>query len=216
MNAATEEVALTYLCYTAPCRHATAAATLATLATTAAAAAAIWPPPWQPAARCCRCLILCACPPAHAVWQPCMLLAHVLCRARVLLWQMVKRGELAEPTTAAHLSMLTPLRVGGKMTAAACTDPSKAKYLGMCHSGTRVWGDLDADMYRDGSRNKFAVFCCGACKLPLPLPPAPVAISPVTLTGAQIAAIEEKRQAALARKRAREESPPPTTPVTTV
>ena len=39
------------------------------------------------------------------VWQPCMLLAHVLCHARVLLWQMVKRGELPEPTTATHLEV---------------------------------------------------------------------------------------------------------------
>ena len=143
-----------------------------------------------------------------------MLLAHVLCRARLLLWQMVKRGDLPEPTSAAHLAKLKPLRVGGKMKEAACRDPSKAKYLGQCCGGTRIWGDFHADEYVDGNRNSFAVFCCGACRLPLPLPlpPAPVAASPVTLTGAQIAAMEEKRQAALARKRAREETPPPPPP----
>ena len=48
---------------------------------------------------------------------------------------------------------------------------------------------------------------CGACKAPLPwlqLPPPSAPSTPVTLTVAQKAAIEANRQAALARKRARE------------
>ena len=70
-----------------------------------------------------------------------------------------------------------------------------------------VWGDHDADIYVDEKGKRWAVFCCGACKAPLPwqLLPQPAAPSPVTLTTAQKAMIEEKRQAALARKRAREE-----------
>jgi hypothetical protein len=128
---------------------------------------------------------------------------------------MVKRGVLDEPTTAAHLAKLTPKGVGGKMSMVARADPAKAKYLGQCCRGSRVWGERDADVYVDADLNCFAVFCCGGCKLPLPLPlqaASPVAASPVTLTGAQKNAIEEKRQAALARKRAREESPPPPPP----
>ena len=142
-------------------------------------------------------------PPASAR-PPCVLLAHVLCGARVPLWQMVKRGELPEPTTAAHLAKLTPTRVGGKMTEAARRDPSKAKYVGKeCCGGTRVWGMGDAAVYKDAcgfprpclscissartahplaysalsvllfafrNRNDFAVFVCGGCTKPLPLP----------------------------------------------
>jgi len=39
-----------------------------------------------------------------------MVLAHVLCRARVLLWQMVKQDALPEPTSAAHSAKLKPLK----------------------------------------------------------------------------------------------------------
>ena len=125
---------------------------------------------------------------------------------------MVKRGELPEPTTAAHIAKLSPKFSSGKTSEAACRDPAKAKYRGQCCSGSRVWGDFDAQVYLDGSRNSFAVFCCGACKLPLPLPSAALVSSPVTLTGAQKATIEQKRQAALARKRAREEASAPPLP----
>ena len=58
---------------------------------------------------------------------------------------MVKRGELPEPTSATHLATLRPLKhVGGKMPKEACLDPAKAKYIGECHSGNRVWGELGA------------------------------------------------------------------------
>ena len=124
---------------------------------------------------------------------------------------MVKRGELPEPTSAAHLAKLTPLkRLGGKMSKEACLDPGKAKYFGECCGGRRAWGELGADIYIDDKDKQWAVFCCGACKAPLPwllLPPPPAAAPsvPVTLTVEQKQAIEEKRQAALARrKRARE------------
>ena len=92
-----------------------------------------------------------------------MLLADVLCRARVLLWQMVKRGELLEPTTAAHLAMLElKARVGSKMSKDACKDPAKAKYIGQCCGGTRVWGEGYAAVYMDE---------CGSCpRLACPLP----------------------------------------------
>ena len=121
---------------------------------------------------------------------------------------MVKRGDLPEPTSAAHLATLEPLkRTGGKMSKEACQDPAKAKFIGECHGGRRVWGELGADIYVDNKGKQWAVFCCGACKAPLPwlpLPPPPVPSPPVTLTAAQKAAIEEKRQVALSRKRARE------------
>ena len=122
---------------------------------------------------------------------------------------MVARGELPEPTSAAHLAKLEPLkRIGGKMSKEACQDPEKAKYIGECCSGTRMWGDLGADIYVDDKGKQWAVFCCGACKAPLPwlpLPPLAAPSPPVTLTLAQKEMIEEKRQVALARKRAREE-----------
>ena len=124
--------------------------------------------------------------------------------------RMVKRGELPEPTSAAHLAKLNPLkRVGGGMSKEACQDPEKAKYIGKCCGGRRMWGELGADIYVDEKGSRWAVFCCGACKAPLPwlpLPPPPAPSPRVTaLTAAQKAAIEEKRQAAIARrKRARE------------
>jgi hypothetical protein len=121
---------------------------------------------------------------------------------------MVQRGELPEPTSAAHLAKLEPFkRGGGKMSKEACQEPEKAKYIGECCGGARVWGDLGADIYVDAGGKRWAVFCCGACKAPLPwlpLPPPPAPSPPVTLTVAQKAAIEAKRQAALARKRAQE------------
>jgi hypothetical protein len=126
---------------------------------------------------------------------------------------MVKRGELPEPSSAAHLAKLTPLtRLGGKMSKEACQNPEKAKYIGECCGGRRAWGELGADIYIDDTvkDKQWAVFCCGACKtplpwLPLPPPPAAAPTAPVTLTVEQKKAIEEKRQAALARrKRARE------------
>lgn len=135
-------------------------------------------------------------------------MAFPLAQQLVLKSGMVKRGDLPEPTSAAHLATLKPLkRVGGKMSKEACQDPELAKYIGECHGGKRVWGDYDADIYFDEKGKRWAVFCCGACKAPLPwqLLPQPAAPSPVTLTTAQMAMIEEKRQAALARKRAREE-----------
>ena len=91
----------------------TAAATLATLATAAAAAAALavaqvastppllLPDPLRPP------------PCTRRLATFCKLLAHLLCRVRVLLWQMVKRGELLEPTSAAHLAKLMPLKHSG-------------------------------------------------------------------------------------------------------
>ena len=93
-----------------------------------------------------------------------MLLADVLCRDRVLLWQMVKRGELPEPITAAHLAKLEPKgRIGSKMSKHALKDPAKAKYIGQCCGGTRIWGELDAAVYKDtyGSCPRLA------CPLPL-------------------------------------------------
>ena len=94
------------------------------------------------------------------------------------------------------------------MSKEACQDPEKAKYIGKCCGGARVWGDLGADVYVDAGEKRWAVFSCGACKAPLPwlpLPPPPAPSPAVELTPVQKAAIEEKRQAALARrKRARE------------
>ena len=122
---------------------------------------------------------------------------------------MVLRGQLPEPVSAAQLAGLKPLKhVGGKMSEAKSKDPAFAKYLGECCNGSRVWGDLGADIYVDDKGKQWAVFCCGGCKSPLPLPPLqpPSAVaSPVTLTHAQIARIGANREAALARKRAREE-----------
>ena len=93
-----------------------------------------------------------------------MLLAHVLCRARLLLWQMVKRGELPEPTTAAHLAELKPKgRVGSKMSKDALEDPAKAKDIGQCCGGTRIWGELGAAVYMD----TYGGCPCPACPLPL-------------------------------------------------
>ena len=71
--------------------------------------------------------------------------------------------------SAAHLAMLEPLkRTGGKMSKEACRDPEKAKYIGECHGGNRVWGELGADSFVDDKGKQWAVFCCGACKAPLP------------------------------------------------
>ena len=79
-----------------------------------------------------------------------MVLAHVLCRARVLFRKMVKRGELPEPATAAHLAKLTPRgRVGTPMSKQDRRDPAKAKYMGQCCGGSRVWGDGNAAVYMD-------------------------------------------------------------------
>ena len=92
----------------------------------------------------------------------------------VLVWQMVERDVLDEPINAAHLAKLKPKkRLGGKMSKAACEDPEKAVYIGLCCGGTRVWGDLGADIYHDEHEKEFAVFCCGACKAPLPWLPQP-------------------------------------------
>ena len=125
---------------------------------------------------------------------------------------MVQRGKLPEPTTAAQLAKLKPLKPkGGKMTERARLDPEKAKYLGTCCSpgGMRVWGLGEADVFIDELGGKFAVFVCGGCKEPLPLPPVPVPVvpgpapdapSPVTVTAEQRARMEESRQAALARR----------------
>jgi len=87
-----------------------------------------------------------------------MLLAHVLCHARVLLWQMVKPGDLLEPTSEAHLAKLTPRgRVGTPMSTQDRRDPAKAKYMGQCCGGTRVWGDGNAAVFTDA---------CGSCPFP--------------------------------------------------
>ena len=87
---------------------------------------------------------------------------------------MVQRGELPEPRSAAHLANLEPLkRVGGKMSKEACQDPAKAKYIGECCGGRRAWGELGADIYIDDKDKRWAVFCCGACKAPLPWLPLP-------------------------------------------
>ena len=80
---------------------------------------------------------------------------------------MVQRGELPEPTSAAHLAKLEPLKhVGGGMSKEACQDPEKAKYIGECCGGRRAWGELGADIYIDDKvkDKQWAVFCCGACK----------------------------------------------------
>ena len=79
-----------------------------------------------------------------------MLLADVLYRACVLLWQMVQRGVLHEPKTADHLAKLTPRgRVGTPMSKQDRRDPAKAKYMGQCCGGSRVWGDGNATVYMD-------------------------------------------------------------------
>ena len=124
---------------------------------------------------------------------------------------MVKRGELPEPVSADHMARLKPLkRVGGKMSNEACNDPEKAQYMGKCCApgGTRMWGQGSADIFIDEDQNgkQYAVFLCGGCKQPLPWQSASTTASSVILTAEQKAAIEEKRQAALARKRAREEA----------
>ena len=67
------------------------------------------------------------------------------------------------------------------MSATACQDPAKAKHVGKCCGGSRVWGEGNTTEYVDINRNSFAVYCCGACRLPLPLPPpANVETSPKT------------------------------------
>ena len=81
-----------------------------------------------------------------------------------------------------------------------------------CCKGDRVWGaeTFDPCTFVDAHGKQFAVYCCGACRQPLPLPQLPASsTSPVTLTAEMCAAIEVKRQAALARKRAREEATMP-------
>ena len=61
---------------------------------------------------------------------------------------MVKRGELPEPTTAEHLARLVPRkRAGGKMSEEDLKDPAKAKYIGECCGGERVWGDGNPSVY---------------------------------------------------------------------
>ena len=136
-------------------------------------------------------------------------------RARVLLAGLLM--PLPEPTTEAELKKLklkgrgsTAYPLGHKKNTEM--DP---KYKGSCCNGTRVWGANDCRPYTFVNEKgaEFSVFCCGACRQPLPLPqlppaatPAAAVTSPVTLTAEQLATIEEKRQAALARKRAREEA----------
>ena len=132
---------------------------------------------------------------------------------------------LPEPTTEAELKKL---KLKGRGSSAYPLGHKKnaemdAKYKGNCCNGTRVWGADDCRPYTFVNEKgaEFSVFCCGACRQPLPLPqlppaptPAAVVTSPVTLTAEQRANLEEKRQAALARKRAREEAnaPPPPPP----
>ena len=94
------------------------------------------------------------------------------------------------------------------MSKEACQDPAKTMYIGECCGGRRKWGELGADIYIDDKAKRWAVFCCGACKAPLPwlpLAPPPAAarapLAPVTLTVAQKEMIEEKRLAALARRK---------------
>ena len=73
---------------------------------------------------------------------------------------MVARGELPEPTSAAHLAKLEPLkRLGGKMSKEACQDPEKAKYIGECCGGRRAWGELGADIYIDDKAKRWALGC---------------------------------------------------------
>ena len=88
------------------------------------------------------------------------------------------------------------------------------KYKGNCCNGTRVWGANDCRPYTFVNEKgaEFSVFCCGACRQPLPLPQLPPAAtpvaavtSPVTLTVDQRARMEQNKQEALARKRRREE-----------
>lgn len=124
---------------------------------------------------------------------------------------------LPEPTTEAELKQL---KLKGRSGTAYPLGHKKntemdVKYKGKCCYGTRVWGADDCKPYTfvNEKGTEFAVFCCGACREPLPLPQRPSAVpaaavtSPVTLTAEQRAAIEEKRQAALAQKRTREEAP---------
>ena len=64
--------------------------------------------------------------------------------------EMVKPGDLPEPTTAEHLARLVPRkRPGSKMSEKDLHDPAKAKYIGLCCGGTRVWGDGNPSVYMD-------------------------------------------------------------------
>ena len=98
---------------------------------------------------CCRCLIFCACP-LHTRWTvlhaPCS--RDLLCTCAVA--EMANPGNLPEPTTADHLAKLEPRkRKGGNMSKKDLQDPAKAKYLGPCCKGTRVWGDGNPSVFMD-------------------------------------------------------------------
>ena len=83
---------------------------------------------------------------------------------------------MPEPTSgsrsATHLATLKPLKcVGGKMAKEACQDPEKAKYIGKCHGGNRVWGELGADIFVDDKgKQSFAAALarrrCPGCHCP--------------------------------------------------
>ena len=119
---------------------------------------------------------------------------------------------LPEPTTNAELAKLKPKPRNGRggETVAYPFGHEKnlamdAKYKGKeCCQGERVWGGqgFNPSTFVDDDKKEWAVFVCGACRQPLPLPSA---ASPVPMTPEERAAVEAKRQAALARRRAREE-----------
>mmetsp|Transcript_827 Transcript_827/g.2276 ORF Transcript_827/g.2276 Transcript_827/m.2276 type:complete len:156 (-) Transcript_827:84-551(-) len=124
---------------------------------------------------------------------------------------------LPEPTTQAELKKL---KLKGRGSSAYPLGHRKnlemdPKFKGICCNGSRVWGAGDCRPYKYVNEQgaEFSVFCCGACRQPLPLPqlpPAAAVTSPVTLTAEQRATIEEKRQAALlVLKRKREEASVP-------
>ena len=43
---------------------------------------------------------------------------------------------------------------------AAGADPAKAKYMGLCCGGTRIWGEFDAAVYKDACVSSRAPPAC--------------------------------------------------------
>lgn len=122
---------------------------------------------------------------------------------------------LPQPTTQAELDKLKPKpsKRSGAPAAYPFGHPKNTKMAAMykgkdCCGGDRVWGmeGLKPYTFIDDRQQEWAVFCCGACRQPLPLvPPAAAAAPPaaervVQLAAEQRAAIEASQQAALARR----------------